>query len=178
MVVSGSPCQGVSGLNATGAGFDDPRTQLFFALPRVVKDLQKLKHEVVFMNENVASMSRKDRAVFSQYLNVLPLRICASGIAQVRRERLYWCSWKVESSPGVTVKEEDDQTVVTLEAKLPDSSTWVTPGSKWLGTADTKLPTFVRCIPCNLQPFLPAGIASTPQDARQRWVKDSWRYPP
>ena len=173
MVVSGSPFQGVSGLNATGAGFDDPRIQLFFELPRVVKDLQKLKHEVVLMNENVASMSRKDRAVFSQYRNVLPLRICASGIAQVRRERLCWCSWNVSSSHGATVKEEDDQTVVKFEAKLPDPSTWVTPGSKWLGTADIKLPTFVRCIPRRKQTFLPAGITTTPPDARQRWLKDS-----
>ena len=125
------------------------------------------------MNEKVASMSCMDRAIFSRYLDVLSLRICASGIAQVRRDRLCWCSWKVSKSHGVTVKDEEDQIVVKFDAVLPEPSTWVTLGSKWLGTPDIKLPTFVRCIPRGKQTFLPAGLASTPSDARHRWLKDA-----
>ena len=33
LVCSGSPCQGVSGANATKMGFDDPRTKLFMSRP-------------------------------------------------------------------------------------------------------------------------------------------------
>ena len=51
-------------------------------------------------------------------------------------------------------------------------------GWEFCGSEDTRLPTFVRAIRRKKQTHLPAGIASTPKPARQRWRKDSWRYPP
>lgn len=67
---------------------------------------------------------------------------------------------------------------VRLVAKRPDPSLWTDPGWVWCGDSHTSLPTFIRTAPKSKPGFLPAGLASTPADARRRWALDKYRYPP
>ena len=136
------------------------------------------KHVVHYMNENVASMKDNDRAVFSHHMGVRPIRADAGDISQARRDRYYWCSWKCSPSPGVTVAPRDHYYQVSFAATLPPATDWADPGWTFCGTADTKLPTFMRALPKNKPTYMPAGIASTPEDAKKRWTTHRWRYPP
>ena len=178
LVTAGFPCQGLSGANATRQGFDDPRSQLFFEGLRVVQDVKAEKHSLEFLFENVASMAESDREVVTRFLGVRPVVACASGISQVRRKRYLWASWPVTSAPGVTVEERAATWKVSFEATLPEPRLWLDPGWEMIGGPDIRFPTFMRALPKKKQTFLPAGIASTPPDARRRWKSDQWRYPP
>ena len=178
LIIGGSPCQGLSGANATGTGFLDDRSRLFFEFIRVIRDVQAEHHSVLYAGENVTSMTEENRDVFSSYMGTIPHRACASGISQARRDRFYWLSWRVPASPGVTVERKPGYFKVRFEANLPPSDLWADPGWVFCGSPSTRLPTFMRSIPKKKQTFLPAGIASTPADARRRWVRDAWRFPP
>ena len=178
LVIGGSPCQDVSGLNAQRVGIGGERSSLFFEMVRVIKLLLKEKWKVFSMTENVASMSNADRDIFSQTLGLIPRRACPSGFCQVRRPRYYWINWVVRSSPGVQVEAKDECRHVKLAGKGFPSHLWVSDGWEFCGNEATKLPTFVRAIRRKKQTHLPAGIATTPKPARQRWRRDNWRYPP
>lgn len=73
--------------NAAGGRFYDPRTQLLFELPRIVKDLRELEHMVHYMKANVASLSRGSIAI--AHLLVCdfpsPLRIVSTGAIRMLR---------------------------------------------------------------------------------------------
>ena len=178
LVTAGFPCQGLSGANATKKGFEDPRSQLFFQALRVVKDVQAEKHKLEFLFENVASMDAADRDIVSHYLGVRPIVACAAGLSHVRRRRYLWASWKMFEWPGVTLKEKPEAWALSFSATLPQSQLWTCPGWQLNGPEDIKLPTFMRSIPKRSETYLPSGIESTPSDARKRWARDEWRYPP
>ena len=74
LLVAGSPCQGLSGLNATKKGFEDVRSALFFETVRIAKLIRQEKFEYELLNENAASMSQEDRAhtKTSRYLLATP----------------------------------------------------------------------------------------------------------
>ena len=178
LILAGFPCQGLSGANATKKGFDDPRSRLFFHALRVVQEAKAEKHQVRFLFENVASMDAADRDLVSSYVGVRPVVVCASGMSQVRRKRYLWASWPIRSGLGVEVEEQEASWKVTLSAELPPSSQWVSPGWQMEGSPEVRFPTFMRALPKKKETFLPAGIASTPADARKRWRADAYRYPP
>ena len=94
----GSPCQGLSGANATKKGFEDPRSRLFFEMIRVIKDLNAEKLEVYYLGENVASMDSKDQDMFSKDMGTQPYVADSADLSQVRRKRFYWISWEVPSA--------------------------------------------------------------------------------
>ena len=104
LAMGGSPCQGVSGVNAGRAGFADPRTQLLFHMLRVFTDLTDEKHRVHYCAENVASMSEKDKAEFSRLLRVKPVRVCSKGLCQSRRPRYVWACWAIPQGPRLTLE--------------------------------------------------------------------------
>ena len=178
LVEGGSPCQGLSGANATKKGFDDPRSKLFFEMIRVIKDLQQEKLEVFYMGENVASMDAADQRIFTKFMGTQPYVADAADISQVRRRRYYWASWRVPESPGVAAEPANEATRLRFKASLPSPERWTDPGWKWQGSEADRLPTFMRALPKAKETFKPAGIALTPSDARRRWRADLWRYPP
>ena len=123
-------------------------------------------------------MRDSDKAEFSRYLRVLPLRVCSRGLAPSRRARYFWASWKVPPAEGVEVHELDGHISVTLTATRPDPVLWTDAGWEWLGSPETSLPTFIRSAPKKKPGYLPAGLAHTPEDARRRWRADRFRFPP
>ena len=140
LVTSGSPCQGLSGANATRAGFADPRSKLFFHSTRIIKELHQEKHIVHYMNENVASMKDQDRATFTHHMGVRPIRADAGQMSQARRDRYYWCSWNISQKLGVTVVSREHYYQVSFAAVLPPATEWADPGWICCGEPDTKLP--------------------------------------
>ena len=72
LVVGGSPCQDVSGLNVQGVGADGPRSGLFRHVPRVAELCASAMKGVGvdWMIENVASMTPESREVYSKLLAV------------------------------------------------------------------------------------------------------------
>ena len=178
LVVAGFPCQGFTFLNALRQGFEDERAQLFFEALRVLKDVRAEKHRLEFLLENVATMSNDNRDRISSFLGVRPVAVCSSGISQVKRRRYLWASWPILSGEGVSVSQEPQYWNVKFTGALPNPNLWAAPGWELAGPDATRLPTFVRALPKTKPTYLPAGIATTPPDARQRWRSDSWRYPP
>ena len=118
LVEGGSPCQGLSGANATKKGFEDPRSRLFFEMIRVIKDLMAEKLEVCYMGENVASMDSKDQGIFSKYMGTQPYVADSADLSQVRRKRFYWISWEVPSATGVTMESARASTRLRFSAIL------------------------------------------------------------
>lgn len=74
-------------------------------------------------------MILESRRVFTQELGVKPRRICASGISQVRRDRLYWFDLDMSATEGLTLEEDADQSVVWLHAEIQAASAWTSPGA-------------------------------------------------
>ena len=154
---------------------------------RIIKDLSLEKRRVKFISENVASMDKKDRDIFTKLLRTKPVRACAGGLSHVRRMRYYWLNWNIPPSPGVSVAEDDELRVVSFDATLPQPSEWIDRGWEWRGESPStvkgarkvlhlrrvvkgtlRLPTFMRALPKKLETFLPAGIDATPPDAQAR----------
>ena len=70
-------------------------------------------------------------------------------------------------------------TVVRIEGEKEPADVWVAPGWQWVSKHNpVALPTFTRSIPRRRPPVAPAGISHTPEETKQRWREDSFRYPP
>ena len=66
-----------------------------------------------FLIENVASMSKANKALITEMLGVEPIQINSGLLSAQNRERLYWCNWKVPipEDKGLTlmdIKIDDD----------------------------------------------------------------------
>jgi len=97
LVVGGSPCQDLSirrGQNRRGLA--GKKSKLFFEFVRVVSTLRSLGVEVVFLLENVSSMSDEDRDAISASLGVDPVEIDAAVMSACHRQRYYWTNLPVE----------------------------------------------------------------------------------
>ena len=178
LAMGGSPCQGLSGVNVQRSGFDDPRSQLLFHMLRIIQDMIDEKHEVRYCAENVASMSEEDKKVFSKLLRVQPHRACSRGISHNRRARYFWLSWLFSAGPGVLISQRESHLAVDFEATRAEPKHWTDPGWQWCGAPEYSLPSFIRSAPRKSPGLLPAGLASTPADARRRWQADKHRFPP
>ena len=109
LVGGGPPCQGVSGLNCDRKGaLKDARSSLFPHVRRVY-DLCKLRFpwaQTHYFMESVSSMDQKDRVTMSQSIGSCPWMVDSSGISLCRRPRLYWLSWEIRESPGLTITQQ------------------------------------------------------------------------
>lgn len=86
LLIGGSPCQDLSIAKAGRKGLDGARSGLFW---KYVKILKKVKPKY-FLLENVASMSKKDRAIITKTLGVEPIMINAALVSAQNRKRLFW----------------------------------------------------------------------------------------
>lgn len=95
LFIGGSPCTDLSVLGKK-KGLDCPEgsSYHFYDFLRILQDLRRLcnsdSHNVFFLLENVASMSRKDKTKISDCMGVEPVRIDSKDITNVRRNRYYW----------------------------------------------------------------------------------------
>lgn len=91
LIVGGSPCTGLSIAKLNRQNLNDPRSALFF---KFVEAIRVLKPKY-FILENVASMNKVTRQVFTDYMEVEPIEIDSALLTAQSRKRLYWCNFKV-----------------------------------------------------------------------------------
>ena len=96
---AGPPCQGVSALNAAKKGaLRDERSCLYQEVPRIQNLFRQAFPwaQVRLVMESVASMSKGNRCIMSEAVQLLPFRIDAAGIGLCHRPRLYWVDWDLQ----------------------------------------------------------------------------------
>lgn len=95
LLMSGSPCQDLSGIQGeAGEGLDGSKSKLFFEFVRVLKE-SKPKY---FLLENV-EMKKEYEDIISELLGVKPVRINSNLFAPQNRPRLYWTNIKIPPLP-------------------------------------------------------------------------------
>lgn len=88
LLIGGSPCQGFS-VAGKGLNFEDPRSKLFFEYVRILKALQKINPDILFMLENVAGCG-KLTSIFK----------CACCGQEVNKENVYSVLYSLYDNKG------------------------------------------------------------------------------
>eukprot|EP00438_Fugacium_kawagutii_P005526 Skav227070 [mRNA] locus=scaffold72:1057412:1062770:- [translate_table: standard] len=177
----GSPCQGLSKLSSQRQHFKDARSKLFFDFAERIEELKPLVAErgaefVGFM-ENVV-MDESDRDEVTDRLGWKPHLLESGDISRVRRPRLYWMNQTLPQAEWFEIDEFDLVTQVKMKGEIEPDALWVPEGLKFQGDEKLRLPTFTRPIKRPRPPVDPAGLKGSTKEARERWLKDEFRYPP
>jgi DNA-cytosine methyltransferase len=103
LLIGGSPCQDLSIAKKGRKGLKGERSGLFWEYIRI-KDLVKPKF---FILENVASMSKADRAIINEAMGVEPVMFNASLVSAQCRKRLFWTNIKFDlpEDKGILLKD-------------------------------------------------------------------------
>ena len=178
----GSPCQGLSKLSSQRLHFEDERSGLFFELIRVqsivVREAERRGWWHLGFVENVVC-DEADQEVFRTETQWDQWLLCSGSLSHVKRPRFFWVSSSLDFSDCAQVEPGPGYRVAHLLGPKEDPWWWVSPGWKWSSESNpVSLPTFTRAIPRVKPPVHPAGIKSTPEDAKVRWYEDWYRYPP
>jgi len=175
----GPPCQNVTGLNAMGAGVSGAKSKLVDEVPRLRDVIRRVfpdcKH--ADMCEMVASLVREDQAHYDDLNGQIPVRICPSGFASVRRPRLWWLTWALTLGDDVTVEVTDRWTTLHLHAERMPLRRWLPQGWKVTDSSVT-FPTFVRAQKRKKPPFKPAGIQVLKRHELKRYKDFQFIFPP
>eukprot|EP00438_Fugacium_kawagutii_P013582 Skav223043 [mRNA] locus=scaffold1069:163813:168437:+ [translate_table: standard] len=180
IVGAGPPCQGVSGLNSQRRGaLRDHRSVLFLEVPRVVSLFQKFFPwaQVHHLGESVASMDETDRGHMNEAFQEEPWRCDSYGLSLCHRPRLYWVTWELLETPGVTLQlsEADGlKGTISFSGRIPVEA-FVEKG--WQ-VPEGGLPTFTTPRPRAAPGRRPAGLHACQPHEKARWEKDQYRYPP
>ena len=179
----GFPCVDLSRVKHNRENLLGPQSSLFWEIPRVRKLLEKhfgVHVEIKTVVENVASMDRSATEEISAALGTIPYRLDCMNAVPMRRPRYCWTSEQLENlMPGVTVSAGQYWREVEAHAPYPEQEDWVENGFVWKGGLNGEvLPTCMKSIPRTVPPPKPAGLEKTSPQARQRWIDDSYRYPP
>ena len=178
----GSPCQGLSRVNAHRKHFEDERSVLFYTLAKKLKEIERWAEANQIWSlsfvENVVGDDR-DRDEMSQVLGWRPVRCNASCLSRVRRPRYYWFSRQLEQGEFI-LKWFEGCDEVEFVAGCEPTGWWLSPGAKWPGGRDTELrfPTCTRSIPRTRPPPSPAGIHQCSMETLELWRNDQYKYPP
>jgi len=86
LIIAGFPCTDLSIAKKDRKGLQGERSGLFREAVRLLKQIKPKW----FLFENVASMSKKDRAIITDILDVEPTFINSALVSAQSRKRLYW----------------------------------------------------------------------------------------
>ena len=163
----GSPCQGLSQLNAERLHlhFEDQRSNLFFELKRVFDLVEEICKERGMWHlsfvENVVC-DEADQSVFRKITGWPQYLLCSGDMSHVRRPRFFWINARLGCCEDVLQVPGLEYTVVRGFGDKERVSCWVAPCWRWVSEDEpVALPTFTRSIPRRRPPFKPAGISHT-----------------
>lgn len=90
IVIGGSPCQDISGLNKEQNGLNGTKSGLFYHYIRILRWIQENNNQnVYFLLENV--VGKKDAiAEITKEIGVIPILINSSLVSAQTRNRYYW----------------------------------------------------------------------------------------
>jgi DNA (cytosine-5)-methyltransferase 3A len=97
LVLSGSPCQDLSGAGKR-AGINGKKSSLFFTFVEILEHIKSLNSRILFLQENVGSASKLDVGIMSRALGVYPVRINSSLLTAQLRDRYYWSNIKTKKT--------------------------------------------------------------------------------
>jgi len=97
LVLSGSPCQDLSGAGKR-AGINGKKSSLFFTFVEILEHIKSLNSSILFLQENVGSASKLDVGIMSRALGVYPVRINSSLLTAQLRDRYYWSNIKTKKT--------------------------------------------------------------------------------
>lgn len=87
LFLCGSPCKNMSTINMTSRdGVNGEKSKLFFKCVEIMN----IVNPKYFLFENVASMTKNDKDIFSEYLKCEPININSSLVSAQIRNRYYW----------------------------------------------------------------------------------------
>ncbi len=89
IILSGSPCQDLS-IAGKRAGINGNRSSLFWVFIEILNHIKKINPDVLFLQENVGSASKKDVGIMSRALGIYPVRINSKLVTAQLRDRYYW----------------------------------------------------------------------------------------
>lgn len=100
LVIGGSPCQDISGLNKKQNGLSGEKSGLFFHYRRIQKWIEKYNNpDVLFLLENVVG-NKVAISRITEIMGVNPILINSSLVSAQQRNRYYWTN-----IPGITLPE-------------------------------------------------------------------------
>ena len=97
LVLSGSPCQDLSAAGKR-AGINGSKSSLFFVFVEILEHIKILNPNVLFLQENVGSASKKDVGIMSRALGVYPVRINSEFVTAQLRDRYYWTNIRTKNT--------------------------------------------------------------------------------
>jgi len=97
LILSGSPCQDLS-IAGNRAGLNGSKSSLFWVFIDILNHVKKLNPNVLFLQENVGSASKKDIGTMSIALGLYPVRINSKLLTAQLRDRYYWTNIKTRTS--------------------------------------------------------------------------------
>ena len=97
LLIGGSPCQDLSIAKANRQGLKGARSGLFWHFVRLLRTMKPR----YFLLENVASMSKEDKAKITEMMGVEPILINSALVSAQQRKRLYWTN-----IPGITQPQD------------------------------------------------------------------------
>lgn len=104
LVLSGSPCQDLSGAGKR-AGINGSKSSLFFVFVEILEHIKLLNPNVIFFQENVGSAPTKDVGIMSRALGVYPVRMNSSLLTAQLRDRYYWTNIRTKRTIFDTVSD-------------------------------------------------------------------------
>jgi site-specific DNA-cytosine methylase len=124
-LISGPPCQDISGVNGIAKGVEGERSGLYHEVARVRRLIKKYLGGLLLLEimENVASMDSHGphaRQALTASFGELPAKLDAASISLCRRPRYYWCRPPVASCHNLlVVKQTEKYEIVVREAAQP-----------------------------------------------------------
>lgn len=109
LLVGGSPCQDLSGAKINGKGLDGTRSGLLYKWLQILK----VKRPKYFILENVASMSKINKAKITELIEyhygtrVESIEINSALVSAQNRRRLYWCNFPTWTPDDLGIKLQD-----------------------------------------------------------------------
>ena len=97
LLIGGSPCQDLSIAKSNREGLKGARSGLFWHFVRLLRTMKPR----YFLLENVASMSKEDKAKITEIMGVEPILINSALVSAQQRKRLYWTN-----IPGITQPQD------------------------------------------------------------------------
>lgn len=97
LLIGGSPCQDLSIAKANREGLKGERSGLFWHFVCLLRTMKPR----YFLLENVASMSKEDKAKITEIMGVEPIFINSALVSAQKRKRLYWTN-----IPGITQPQD------------------------------------------------------------------------
>ena len=117
LLIGGSPCQGFS-RSGKMLNFDDPRSKLFFAYYRLLRELKP----TWFLLENV-KMKAESTQIITNHMGVTPVFINSNKLSAQNRPRMYWSNIPVNPVPdiGITINSIlDAEPIISIPANAPE----------------------------------------------------------